>query len=140
MIGKRSCWLRMGTHPRERDRTLCNNKWHKCWQRHIRKCSQILCCHSTITSRSKPKPRLPFSVEAFDDSIGLTDESAQFESTLNESGNANEASDGLSQADILELLQNNPPSGYKYCLTFSSERNRHSWKCVEKLSGIYKES
>ena len=35
------CWLRMGTHPRERDRTLCNNKWHKCWQCHIRKCSQI---------------------------------------------------------------------------------------------------
>ena len=60
----------------------------------------------------KPKPRLPFSLEAFDDSIGLTDESAQCESTLNESGNLNE-----SQADILELLQNNAPSGYKYCLT-----------------------
>ena len=66
-------------------------------------------------------------MEAFDDSIGSTaesaqlestpNESAQLESTPNESGNASKASDGLSQADILELLQNNAPSGYKYCLT-----------------------
>ena len=79
------------------------------------------------SKRSKPKPRLPFSVEAFDDSLGSTaesaqlestpNESAQLESTPNESGNASKASDGLSQADILELLQNNAPSGYKYCLT-----------------------
>ena len=49
--------------------------------------------------------------------IGSTAKSAQLESTLNESGNASKASDGLSQADILKLLQNNNPSGYKYCLT-----------------------
>ena len=56
-------------------------------------------------------------MEVFDDSIGSTTKSAQLESTLNESGNASKASDGLSQADILELLQTNAPSGYKYCLT-----------------------
>ena len=56
-------------------------------------------------------------MEAFDDSIGSTAESAQLESTPNESGNASKASDGQSQADIPELLQNNAPSGYKYCLT-----------------------
>ena len=34
-----------------------------------------------------------------------------------ESINGTKISDGLNEADILEILQKNTPSGYKYCLT-----------------------
>ena len=53
----------------------------------------------------------------FDESMKSTADTTPPESTLNESKNETNVSDGLNQAYILEILQKNVPSGYKYCLT-----------------------
>ena len=55
---------------------------------------------------------------AFDESMESTADTTPLESTLKESKNGINVSDGLNQTDSLELLQKNAPSGYKYCLTF----------------------
>ena len=46
-----------------------------------------------------------------------------------ESINGTKISDGLNEADILEILQKNTPSGYKYCLTLVPRKT----KTLEKV-------
>ena len=69
------------------------------------------------SKKSKERPQLSFSVAAFDESMESTADTTPLESTLNESRNGTNVSDGLNWANILQILQKNAPSGYKYCLT-----------------------
>ena len=69
------------------------------------------------SKKSKERLQLPLSVATFDESMKSTADTTPPESTLNELKNETNVSDGLNQAYILEILQKNVPSGYKYCLT-----------------------
>ena len=72
------------------------------------------------SKKSKERLQLLFSVAAFDENMESTANTTPLESTLNESRNGTNVSDGLNQADILEILQKNAPFGYKHCLTLVS--------------------